>query len=666
MSSDPHSGLVLVRFLRGSVASLCALAALACGGGDLVLPADSQPAQLEKIQGDEQVGSAGLPLADPLAVKVVDQGGRALEGLEVSFALGEGADGGNLDPATALTDSRGLAVATWTLGGNAGAQAVDVRVTGTELVAQFTASAGSSEATRIEIANGNEQSAPVGTALADSLVVRVTDAFGNPVAGIQVAWSASAGDVNPTLASTDEDGLAATRRILGAGAGAQTAEAAVPGLEGSPVTFTHTATPGTAASLVLISGDDQTGEPGDELPQPLVVRLVDEAGNGIPDRAVTWLVTTGGGSVTPGTGNTDPDGLASARWTLGPERGPNTVNAVVSGVGVVAFTANGSGGGGGGGGGGSGPSASRSTVSADPTSIEAITGTSTITVTVRDGSGAGIQGATVALSATGSGNTLTQPSGPTGADGVATGSLRSAVPGTKVVTATVNGSVQINQTAQVSVAVAPASRVELLEGDGQTAPEGSNVPTRPAVRVLDALGQPVAGFGVTFVVTGGGGSVTGASQTTNSNGVARVGSWTLGAAGANTLEARAGSLDGSPVVFQATATAAANRLVFRVQPSDVDEDEEFSPPVQVALVDGSGSVVPQSGIEIELELIREGGQVDNGRLEGDRRVETVNGVAVFANLRVRNDDENYRLRASALDLPGVAPVTSTPFDVEND
>ena len=64
----------------------------------------------------------------------------------------------------------------------------------------------------------------------------------------------------------------------------------------------------------------------------------------------------------------------------------------------------------------------------------------------------------------------------------------------------------------------------------------------------------IAGFGVTFVVTGGGGSVTGASQTTNSDGVARVGSWTLGSSpGANTLAARAGSLPASPVDFTAVA-----------------------------------------------------------------------------------------------------------------
>ena len=47
-----------------------------------------------------------------------------------------------------------------------------------------------------------------------------------------------------------------------------------------------------AASLVLTSGSGQTGPPGEELQDPLVVRVVDEAGNGIPGQAVTWVVAT--------------------------------------------------------------------------------------------------------------------------------------------------------------------------------------------------------------------------------------------------------------------------------------------------------------------------------------------------------------------------------------
>jgi hypothetical protein len=61
---------------------------------------------------------------------------------------------------------------------------------------------------------------------------------------------------------------------------------------------------------------------------------------------------------------------------------------------------------------------------------------------------------------------------------------------------------------------------------------------------------------VTLAVASGGGSITGGSATTNSSGIATVGSWTLGTlAGANTLEATAAGLSGSPVTFTATGVA---------------------------------------------------------------------------------------------------------------
>ncbi|HUF35811.1 MAG TPA: Ig-like domain-containing protein [Gemmatimonadales bacterium] len=650
-----------MRLLRAVLTHGPVLAAVACGGGDLVLPSDGGPARIVIIQGNEQTGSAGAALDDSLVVRITDGQDRAISGLRVAFTLSGG--GGEVSPDTVVTDGGGRAGAEWVLGAGAGAQAVDAEVVGEALTVRFTASAGSGAASRMVLVSGDDQSAAVGTALSDSLVVRVEDAFGNPVAGVSVEWTAAVGEVSPATAVSDGDGLAAARRILGAVAGEQTTTASADGLAGSPVVFTHTAVPGTAASLVLISGSGQTGPPGEELPDPLVVRLVDESGNGIPSQAVTWVVATGGGSVDPGTSLTDGEGFASARWTLGSATGANTLNAVVSGVGVVGFTATSSSGGGGG---GPGPSASQSTISADPTSIQAITGISTITVTVRNGSGAPLAGATVSLQASGSGNTLTQPAGVTGADGIATGTLQSTVPGTKVVSAQVDGSVDLNQTAQVTVSPAPATRVELVEGDGQSADVDEQVPVRPAVRVTNDLGQPIAGFGVTFVVTGGGGSVTGASQTTNSDGVARVGSWTLGPVpGTNTLEARAGSLQGSPVVFTAQGVSAPDRLAFRVQPGDVEEDEEFSPPVEVAILDGAGNIVPLSGIEIRIDLIRSNNREDNGRLEGDRTVETVDGVAVFPDLRVDREDDGYRLRASAPDLPGVEPVLSEPFEVDD-
>jgi hypothetical protein len=87
----------------------------------------------------------------------------------------------------------------------------------------------------------------------------------------------------------------------------------------------------------------------------------------------------------------------------------------------------------------------------------------------------------------------------------------------------------------------------------QTAAPETQVSALPSVLVSDGSGAPMTGVPVTFTVTTGGGSVTGGSATTNSAGIATVGSWTLGAAGGNTLSATTGTL--TAVKFTACGTA---------------------------------------------------------------------------------------------------------------
>jgi hypothetical protein len=91
--------------------------------------------------------------------------------------------------------------------------------------------------------DGSSQQGPAATTLSQPLRVRVTDAEGQPVAGVTVTWSVGAGggSVSPTSSETDADGLASTTFTLGGQAGTQTAQATVAGLTGSPAVFTATA-----------------------------------------------------------------------------------------------------------------------------------------------------------------------------------------------------------------------------------------------------------------------------------------------------------------------------------------------------------------------------------------------------------------------------------------
>jgi hypothetical protein len=332
---------------------LCTLLLLArCGGSDLTLPSETAPADLALIDGNLQNGTAGEPLPNPIVVKVTDRRGQPVPGQKVVFALVTEAPGAKVIPDTAETAPNGMAEARWTLGSVSGTQRVVASALGLDgIEVTFDAVVGSGGATRIEAVSGDDQIAPVGTALGDSLVARVLDAFGNPVAGVNVEWDADQGSVDPGSVTTGSDGRAATYRILGSAAGPQTTTASSSGLAGSPVTFTSQAAPGSAEELVRVSGNGQSAPPGAELPDPLVVRLVDSEGNGVPNRPVSWVVGAGGGHVESSNTDTDGDGEAGTRWTLG-SSGTNTLNAVVSGVGVVTFTALATNGGGGGGGGG--------------------------------------------------------------------------------------------------------------------------------------------------------------------------------------------------------------------------------------------------------------------------------------------------------------------------
>jgi hypothetical protein len=103
--------------------------------------------------------------------------------------------------------------------------------------------------------------------------------------------------------------------------------------------------------------------------------------------------------------------------------------------------------------------------------------------------------------------------------------------------------------------VGPPAQIALTAGNGQSASAGSTLPSRFVVTVEDINDKPIAGVAVDFIVTAGGGALSAASVVTDALGQAQI-SLTLGTtAGANSVEARASGLSGSPVVFSAVGTA---------------------------------------------------------------------------------------------------------------
>jgi hypothetical protein len=99
----------------------------------------------------------------------------------------------------------------------------------------------------------------------------------------------------------------------------------------------------------------------------------------------------------------------------------------------------------------------------------------------------------------------------------------------------------------------------------------------PAVRLLDANGNPIQGAAVTFTVLGGGGSVTGSVATTGSDGVATVGSWTI-VAGSNSMQASIPApFRVDPVIFAATGMAQSYQIdLLYVTPPSVGNQAVFA------------------------------------------------------------------------------------------
>jgi hypothetical protein len=88
-------------------------------------------------------------------------------------------------------------------------------------------------------------------------------------------------------------------------------------------------TPVSPAQLAIVSGDKQSGTPGEALPTPLTVALTTAAGAPVVGDTISWTVMNGTGTLSATSVVTDAAGRASVNWTLGNENGTQSVQASV-------------------------------------------------------------------------------------------------------------------------------------------------------------------------------------------------------------------------------------------------------------------------------------------------------------------------------------------------
>jgi adhesin/invasin len=117
---------------------------------------------------------------------------------------------GRLADSSVTTDSTGHAKIMWTLGRPAGLQRMVVRLAGDTLETEVTALARPGKPAKLAFVSPPETARP-GRPLARPLVVRVTDAYGNPLGGQTVVFTPSSGSVTPARGLTGADGRTQVR-----------------------------------------------------------------------------------------------------------------------------------------------------------------------------------------------------------------------------------------------------------------------------------------------------------------------------------------------------------------------------------------------------------------------------------------------------------------------
>ena len=305
-------------------------------------------------------------------------------------------------------------------------------------------------------------------------------------------------------------------------------------------------------------------------------------------------------------------------------------------------------------------SATRSMVAISPGTATADgVATVTVTVTAKDANDNLVVGKAVALSASGTQNTLTQPSA-TDAHGVAVGTLASTRAESKSITAKVDGVALLAQVAQFTPG--DAAQLAFLV---QPSAAASSSPISPAVQVVvqDAHGNRVTGATNTITVGLGtkpaNGTLSGTKTAAAAGGVASFADLSIDKVGAGyTLSASSGALTGAASApFDITA-GAPSKLSFAMQPpASAPAGQALSPAVRVQLEDANGNVLAGATGQVTLSLM---GGAAGAALGGSIQVNAVGGVATFAGLTVDKVGTGYTLVATAA---GYAGATSNTFSI---
>jgi plastocyanin len=559
---------------------------------------------ITKTAGDNLAAAAGSQVIHRVVTR--DARNNPRNGVAITWTLGSG--GGSISPAQNITGNDGTAEATRTLGANAGSNTVTAAAPDIDGAPSVTFTATSRIGGAVTIGSVTPGPLTDTTLHTRPLTVKVTDEANQPVSGVVVSWSATAGSLSASTSTTNASGESTVQFTHGSIAGREDVEASVTGLIGSPVQFTLNATAGNPVSLSKTDGDNLMVQAGMQLSHTVMTR--DARGNARGGVTIDWAAATGGGSVTPTQNVTSALGAAAATRTLGSTVGTQTTTAAapsIPGAPVVTFTTT-----------ALTPTGTTIAVSAGDNQV-AEPGqplADSLAVIIRDASSNPLSGLTVTWAVVGGVGSVSPTSSVTGANGIARTRRTLGAPlGQQSTTATTPGIGQVSFTSfsriQGATTLANATIGPLTD---------STLASRTlSVVAKNEKGETVEGVLVNWSASNGG-SVSAPSQATGPDGTSSV-QFTYGSsAGTQNAEASVNGLGGSPISFILTATAGNPTFIGKLSGDNLTFAVGGEVLHRVLVTDARGNA--REGVTIDWATASGGGSIDPAQNTTD-----VSGIA---------------------------------------
>ncbi|HCN4609464.1 inverse autotransporter adhesin EaeX/Air [Escherichia coli] len=532
--------------------------------------ADVRTAKIADLVVTRDNSVADGAMANTLRVRVTDAFGNTLAGQTVSVL----ADNGATVTPTVITGQDGTVEISVT-SQTAGVSAVTASINSSSLIRNvtFVADVRTAQIASLEVMQDN---AIADGAMANTLRARVTDAFGNALAGQTVSVTAGNGATVAPVVTTQPDGtveISVTSQTAGVSAVTATINSST---QSQNVTFIADVRTAKIADLVVIK-DDSVADGA--MANTLRVKVTDAFGNALAGQTVSVLA--GNGATTAPTVITEPDGTVEI-----------SVTSQTAGVSAVTATINNS-------------SQSRNvTFIADASTAqiadlvvikdgsEADGSTeNTLRVRVTDAFGNTLGGQTVSVtadnSATVTPTVITEP------DGTVEISVTSQTAGVSTVTASINSSSQSrNVTFVADVRTAKIADLVVIK-DGSEA-DGSTVNTLRA-RVTDAFGNTLGGQTVSVLADNG--ATVAPTVTTQPDGTVEI-SVTSQTAGTSTVTASINNSSLSQNVTFIADVSTAQIASLEVTQDNAVADGAMANTLRVKVTDAFGNTLAGQTVSV--------------------------------------------------------------------